>query len=74
MRTGVDNVSRDHRAAANSAYAGALLFVVSDWLIFSRLGPYDLAPLPDLLVWPTYYVGQFLIATGVVQTLRRFRR
>jgi hypothetical protein len=53
---------------------GALLFVVSDWLIFSRLGPYDLAPLPDLLVWPTYYVGQFLIATGVVQTLRRFRR
>ena len=35
---------------------------------------YDLAPLPDLLVWPTYYVGQFLIATGVVQTLRRFRR
>ena len=53
---------------------GALLFVVSDWLIFSRLGPYDLSPLPDLLIWPTYYVGQFLIATGVVQTLRRFRR
>ena len=53
---------------------GALLFVLSDWLIFSRLGPYDLAPLPDLLIWPTYYVGQFLIATGVVQTLRRFRR
>mgnify|MGYP003143272341 CR=1 FL=1 len=52
---------------------GALLFVLSDWLIFSRLGPYDLAPLPDLLIWPTYYVGQFLIATGVVQTLRRFR-
>ncbi|MBO82511.1 MAG: lysoplasmalogenase, partial [Citromicrobium sp.] len=53
---------------------GALLFVVSDWLIFSRLGPVDLAPLPDLLIWPTYYVGQMLIATGVVQTLRRFRR
>lgn len=53
---------------------GALLFVFSDWLIFSRLGPFDLAPLPDLLIWPTYYLGQFLIATGVVQTLRRFRR
>ena len=53
---------------------GALLFVVSDWLIFSRLGPVDLAPLPDLLIWPTYYLGQLLIATGVVQTLRRFRR
>lgn len=53
---------------------GALLFVFSDWLIFSRMGPIDLAPLPDLLVWPTYYVGQLLIATGVVQALRRFRR
>lgn len=53
---------------------GALLFVLSDWLIFSRMGPLDLAPLPDLLVWPTYYIGQLLIATGVVQTLRRFRR
>jgi hypothetical protein len=27
--------------------------------------------LPDVLVWPLYYVGQFLIAVGVVQTLRR---
>ncbi|NCP17976.1 MAG: lysoplasmalogenase [Erythrobacter sp.] len=53
---------------------GALFFVFSDWLIFSRVGPIDLAPLPDLLVWPTYYVGQLMIATGVVQTLRRFRR
>ncbi len=53
---------------------GALLFVLSDWLIFSRFGPVDLAPLPDLLVWPCYYGGQLLIATGVVQALRRFRR
>lgn len=50
---------------------GAVLFVVSDWLIFSRMGAFDLAPLPDLLIWPLYYFGQFLIATGVVQTLRR---
>ncbi len=49
---------------------GAVLFVLSDWLIFSREGPLDLAPLPDLLIWPLYYAGQLMIATGVVQTLR----
>lgn len=52
---------------------GVVLFIISDWLIFSRLGPYDLAPLPDILVWPTYYAAQFMIATGVVQTLRAER-
>lgn len=49
---------------------GAVLFVVSDWLIFSRLGAFDLAPLPDLLIWPLYYAGQVMIATGIVQCLR----
>ena len=49
---------------------GAVLFVLSDWLIFARLGPYDLTPLPDLLTWPLYYVGQVMIATGIVQCLR----
>lgn len=49
---------------------GALLFVLSDWLIFSRFGPFDLAPLPDILIWPFYFAGQLMIATGVVQTLR----
>ncbi len=49
---------------------GAVLFVLSDWLIFSRMGPYDLAPLPDLLIWPLYYGGQLMIATGIVQCLR----
>lgn len=49
---------------------GAVMFVISDWLIFSRLGPIDLGILPDLLIWPLYFGGQFLIATGVVQTLR----
>ena len=49
---------------------GAVLFVLSDWLIFSRMGPINLAPLPDMLVWPLYYAGQVMIATGVVQTLR----
>ena len=26
--------------------------------------------LADWIVWPLYYVGQLMIATGVVQTLR----
>lgn len=52
---------------------GAMLFILSDWLIFSRMGTYDLAPLPDLLIWPTYYAAQLMIATGVVQTLRAER-
>jgi uncharacterized membrane protein YhhN len=49
---------------------GAVLFVISDWLIFSRGGPIDLGVLPDLLIWPLYYAGQVMIATGIVQCLR----
>lgn len=49
---------------------GAVLFVASDWLIFSRLGAVDLGILPHYLIWPLYFAGQFMIATGVVQTLR----
>lgn len=49
---------------------GAMLFVVSDWLIFARMGITETAPVADWLVWPIYYSGQFLIATGVIQTLR----
>ncbi len=49
---------------------GAVLFVFSDWLIFSGEGPLNLAPLPDILIWPLYYAGQLMIATGVVQTSR----
>jgi hypothetical protein len=50
---------------------GALLFVVSDLLIFARMGGAGLGNLPHWLIWPLYYIGQFLICTGVVQTLRR---
>ena len=50
---------------------GAVMFVVSDLLIFAR----EAAVLPDLvtgwLIWPLYYGAQFLIAVGVVQTLRK---
>lgn len=52
---------------------GAVLFVVSDLLIFAR----EASVLPDgvtsWLIWPLYYGGQFLIAVGVVQTLRKDR-
>lgn len=52
---------------------GAILFVVSDWLIFARFGPLAGSALPDMLIWPTYFAGQILIATGVIQTLRATR-
>ena len=50
---------------------GALMFVVSDLLIFGRLGP-----LPDNLpvglgVWNLYYFGQLLICLGVAQYLTK---
>ncbi len=50
---------------------GAVLFVVSDLLIFARLGPLASSPLPDLLIWPAYFIGQLLICTGVVEALGR---
>ncbi len=49
---------------------GALMFVVSDLLIFARLGPLESSAIPDWLIWPLYYFGQFLICTGVIQSLR----
>ena len=51
--------------------AGAVLFVVSDLLIFAGLGPLAQSDIPHVFVWPTYYLGQFLICTGVIQTLRK---
>lgn len=49
---------------------GAVLFVVSDLLIFARMGPLADSLLSGLLIWPTYFGGQALIAWGVVRTLR----
>jgi len=49
---------------------GAILFVISDLLIFSRMGFLQNSIIPDWTIWPTYYLGQFLIATGVVRKLR----
>lgn len=53
---------------------GAVLFAVSDLLIFARLGPLARSPLPDLLISPLYYFGQFLICTGVIGELHRRNR
>ena len=49
---------------------GAVLFVASDLLIFARMGPLAASPLPGMLIWPLYYIGQFLICTGAVSRLR----
>lgn len=49
---------------------GAVLFVISDILIFARMGIEPEPPFASLLIWPLYFIGQFMIATGVVQTLR----
>ena len=50
---------------------GAVLFVVSDLIIFAREAEHMSRDMAEWLVWPLYYGGQFLIATGVVQTLRK---
>jgi uncharacterized membrane protein YhhN len=51
--------------------AGALMFAVSDLLIFLRTGRPALDVLPmGLAVWGLYFGGQALIAVGVVRALR----
>lgn len=49
---------------------GAVLFVASDLLIFAREGQHVPEAVTWWLVWPLYYAGQFLIATGVIGMLR----
>jgi hypothetical protein len=51
--------------------AGAVLIVLADLLLFAELGPLQGDIVPQILVWPVYYLGQLLIATGVAQTLRK---
>ena len=51
--------------------AGALMFAVSDLLIFLRTGRPALDGFPmGLAVWGLYFAGQAFIALGVVRTLR----
>ena len=51
--------------------AGAMLFVASNVLIFAEMGPLEGEFLPQVVIWPVYYLGIFLICTGVIQTLRK---
>lgn len=51
--------------------AGAALFLVSDLLLFAEMGPLQGSIVPQILVWPIYYLGQLLIAVGIAQTLRK---
>ncbi|UAL10264.1 lysoplasmalogenase [Caulobacter segnis] len=62
-------------AALNSDFSlrtvgrGALMFVLSDLLIFARLGPLPDTLATGLAVWGLYYFGQMLICVGVGQRL-----
>ena len=51
------------------AAAGALLFVLSDLLIFARMDLIANVGWADLAIWATYFGGQALIAWGVASAL-----
>lgn len=51
------------------AFAGALLFLLSDLLIFARMGPAAGAAGIDHAIWWLYFAGQALIAVGVARRL-----
>jgi uncharacterized membrane protein YhhN len=53
---------------------GALMFAVSDLLIFSRFDVLRDSALPPLLIWPLYFAGQALIAWGAGRALAREAR
>ncbi len=48
---------------------GAVLFVISDLLIFARMGEVAESDIVPIAIWYLYYFGVFLIATGIAQTL-----
>jgi uncharacterized membrane protein YhhN len=48
---------------------GAVLFVISDLLIFARLGPLADSEITGVAIWYLYYFGVLMIAVGVAQTL-----
>lgn len=49
---------------------GAILFVISDLMLFGSMGMLEHFSLASILVWPFYYIGQLMICTGVVRTIR----
>ncbi|NJS15753.1 MAG: lysoplasmalogenase [Sphingopyxis sp.] len=53
---------------------GAMLFLISDLVIFARLGGAIDSDIARVLIWPLYFTGQALIAWGVVTSLAARRR
>ncbi len=51
--------------------AGTVLLIASNLLLFWGLRSDANDHLASYLAWPIYFLGQFMIATGVVQHLRR---
>jgi hypothetical protein len=49
---------------------GVILVVIHDMLIIGSMGGADNLQLANILTWPLYYIGQLMICTGVVRTLR----
>jgi uncharacterized membrane protein YhhN len=52
---------------------GALLFLVSDLVIFAKMGLLPETFLTGLAVWVPYYGGQLLICTGAVGAIAHWR-
>ena len=51
--------------------AGAMLVLAGDLLYFAGTGPLLGSPVPQIFTWPLMYLGQLLIALGVVGTVRK---
>lgn len=49
---------------------GAMMFLLSDLLIFARMGPLEGSVWASPAIWLLYYLGQLLIFTGVTRSLR----
>ena len=59
------------RLPRNQVALGALMFAVSDLLIFSRFHVLHDSVIPSLLIWPFYFTGQTLIAWGAGRALAK---
>lgn len=51
--------------------AGASLITAASLLVLGQMGPLGMKPWAEWPVWPLYYAGQFMVCTGIIQTLRR---
>lgn len=49
---------------------GAMLVLAANLLLFAEMGPLSGSRFPQVVHWPLYYLGLFMICTGVIQTLR----